>query len=198
MWRTLWILLAIAVVSSSCGNEDVTLGDRLFDQGKYDDAIKAYTEYLELQPTHLKSIYNRGRAYEELGKYDQALSDFEKTLEIDQKNVSALLSIGNHYYRKERFDIAAYNFEKAVGLNTNLAEARYLWGKAQHQLGKFDDALFQYNLAISLNSNYGDAYFHRGVLNISMKNSKKACQDLRTAKTLNVADADAALSKYCR
>ncbi len=194
------IIIATVLLSfvGGCKNEDAILGDQLFEKGKFEEAINAYDHYLELQPTHVKSIYNRGRAYEELGLYKQALDDFEQVLEIDKKNVSALLSIGNHHYRQERYDIAAYNFEKAIALNDTQTEGRYLWGKALHQLGKFRQALEQYNFAISLNKDYGDAYFHRGMLYVTMKNRRKACTDLRTAQTLEVDDANEALAKYCR
>ncbi len=181
-----------------CKNEDAIIGDQLFEEGKFEEAISAYDHYLALQPTHVKSIYNRGRAYEELALYDEALKDFEQVLDLDKKNANAFLSIGIHHYRQERYDIAAYNFEKAIELNDSQTEGRYLWGKALHQLGKFRQALEQYNFTISLNKEYGDAYFHRGLLYVTMKNRRKACTDLRTAQALNVEDAKEALAKYCR
>lgn len=195
---SLSLLTIFLLVLNGCKNDDVILGDRLFEQGRFRDAIKAYDKYLELQPTHVKSIYNRGRAYEELGEYSQALANFKKALDIDKKSVNAYLSIGNHHYRQERFDIAAYNYEKAVELNDSQTEARYLWGKALHQLGKFTDAMKQYNFAISLNKEYGDAYFHRGILYVAMKNSRKACADIKSAVALDVTDAKEALAKYCQ
>ena len=75
MWRnSIAFFIILGLVLTSCGNEDEIMGDRLFEQGKYHDAISAYTKYLELQPTHVKSIYNRGRAFEELGQYGEASS----------------------------------------------------------------------------------------------------------------------------
>ena len=99
----IWAILSIALLWS-CKDERSVLGDQYFAQGKYQKAIDAYTEYLRLEPFDIKSIYNRGRAYEELGKFDKAMDDFNRVLGEDPMNTNALLSIGNFHYREGRGD----------------------------------------------------------------------------------------------
>ncbi len=116
MIRILWLLLAVFLVAG-CTNENAIEGDRYFAEGEYSQAVKAYTEYIKLNPTSVKSLYNRGRAYEELGQYDKAFSDWSQVMELDKKNTNALLSLSTHYYRNERYDQAAYQADQAIEIN---------------------------------------------------------------------------------
>ncbi|MEM8893938.1 MAG: tetratricopeptide repeat protein, partial [Bacteroidota bacterium] len=158
----------------------------------------AYTEYIKLNPTSVKSIYNRGRAYEELGQYQKAFQDWTKVMELDKKNTNALLSLSTHYYRNERFDQAAYQADQAIEINPQLADAHFWRGRSLHQQGMFQDALNAYNSAVSLNDDNGEYYLFRGAIYAHFKNTAKACSDFRLASNLDVSDAKDAIAKYCR
>lgn len=191
------LAISASIVLGSCKDEAVVKGDVLFEQGKYEEAVAAYDEYLKLNPTHVKSIYNKGRAYEELGQYDKALETFRRALEIDGKNVAALLSVGQYYYRKEDYKNAAFNFDKAVTIDDSNSKAHFLLGRSYHLQGMVKEAMGAYDNAISLNKELGDAYLYRGALRVNLKQRANACSDFKIAKSLGVKDADEALSKYC-
>ena len=58
----------------------------LFKKGRYEEAIKEFTKFLETVPDDENkkiALYNRGRAHNELGQHDSALEDGEKCLKID-------------------------------------------------------------------------------------------------------------------
>ena len=70
-----FLFIILMAISSSCQNEKSLLGDSYFKEGEYEKAIEAYTNYLKLKPKHVKTIYNRGRCYQELGKFNKAMED---------------------------------------------------------------------------------------------------------------------------
>ena len=181
----------------ACDSQDSQQGDQLFADGKYEEAVSEYTQYIEYNPDDVKSIYNRGRAYEELGQYDESLSDYEKALEIDPRNMNALMSIGKFHFRNQNYGDAAFYFDKAIKVNDRSANAHFLRARANHKLGETNQALEGYDQAISLNANYGEAYLYRGALKIFMKKEQGGCSDLKKARALEVADAEAALQEYC-
>jgi len=109
MGKQFTIILSIIILFSSCEDERSRLGDKYFNEGKYQKAVQIYTEFLRMMPSHLKTIYNRGRAYEELEQYEKALEDFHRTLKIDPKNVSAMLSI-THCLTRNDLDIFNKNY----------------------------------------------------------------------------------------
>lgn len=192
---SLWC--AFVLLTVACDSENSKQGDQLFSQGKYEEAISQYTQYIEYNPDDIKSIYNRGRAYEELGQYDKSIADYQKALEVDPKNTNALTSIGKVHFRNNQFGDAAFYFDKAIKIKGGSAELHYLKGRANHKLGETTKAMEGYNQAISMNSNYGEAYLYRGALKVFLKKKSSGCSDLKKAQALEVADAASALEKYC-
>ncbi|PIB35172.1 hypothetical protein BFP72_07065 [Reichenbachiella sp. 5M10] len=196
MKNILWVVLA-AVSMLACETEDRTKGDSLYASKEYKSAVKAYDEYLELHPTHVKSLYNRGRSYEELKEYDKALADFNQVLELDKKNTSAMLSLSKYYYRAEKFDQSLFYAESAIKVKDDMAEGFFWVARASHHMGDFPKAKAAYNNAINLNKQYGEAYLYRGALKMQEDKKTGACQDFKQAKNLGIKEAEAAIKKYC-
>ncbi|MGB3849173.1 MAG: tetratricopeptide repeat protein [Tunicatimonas sp.] len=188
---------ALLVLSTACDSKNSQQGDQLFADGDYEQAISQYTDYIEYNPEDIKSIYNRGRAYEELGQYDKSLADYEKTLEIDPKNFNALMSIGKFHFRNKDYGDAAFYFDKAVKVKERSADAHYLSGRSNHKLGETTKAMEGYNQAINLNGEYGEAYLYRGALKVFLKKKSGGCADIRKAADLEAPEATDALQEYC-
>lgn len=192
-----YLLILFFTLLWGCEQQASREGDILYESGDYEAAIKAYTEYLTLYPTDVKSLYNRGRAYEEMELYELSLKDFQAVLEQDKENLQANLSVGSYYYRKQDLDNAQYYFDLAAQFHENDAQAQFLLARVEHKLGKKDEALAGYNKAISLDPELGEAYLYRGVLRTSMKQRRRACEDYRQAKLLQVPEADNQLKNFC-
>ena len=195
----LLVFLTACLGLVSCKNENSQIGDRHFKNGNYEEAIAAYTEYLRLKPRDIKTIYNRGRAYEELGQYEKALTDFRKVIKEDPLNVNGYLSIANDYYhRLKDYENTIFFSDKALKFDENNVLGYTLKGKAHQKLGQLDEALTSYNAAISINKEFPDAYLSRGSLRIYKKQTSKACTDFKLAKSLGAGQADELIKKYCR
>ena len=124
-------ILVIAVIS--CKNENSVEGDRFYAAGNYEKAVEAYSTYLRTEPRDIKTLYNRGRAYEELEKFDLALEDFNQVIKEDPLNVNAHLSITIDYYnRLNDYENTIFFAEKVLKLDETNASAFTLMGKA-HQ-----------------------------------------------------------------
>jgi tetratricopeptide (TPR) repeat protein len=181
----------------SCGSDKSDEGDRFYRKGQYEKAIESYSEYLVLNPTDLKSLYNRGRAYQEVGKDDKATEDFNRVIKEDPLNVNALLSIANdYYYRIHDYENAIFYSDKVLKISPN-AMAFTLRGQSFQRLGKLNEAMRAYNDAISTNDTYADAYISRGSLFIYLSQTQRACTDFKQAKALD-ADVENYISKYCK
>lgn len=186
------------IILSSCNNEDSRIGDDFFKVGEYTKAIETYNDFLKYKPKHIKTIYNRGRCYQELGEYDKALEDFNMVISLDANNENALLSIGQDFYRKKEYSSATFYCEKVLERNPRNTMAHYLMGRANHKQGYMRDALNNYNSAINLSPDFGEAYLHRGALKLYLRQNRAACIDLRKAVDLKVEGAEGALRKNCK
>ena len=189
------VLLLLAFVS--CSNEERKKGDEYFQEGKYEEAVKAYSETLNLDPANVQVLYGRARAKQEMGNYEGAIEDYKTALKSDDRNVRVLIGLGDVYYNKKDFDNALYYYEQATGFEKNNAYALFKEGRAHHKLGNVEEAMDLYDDALRENSELGEAYLFRGALKVSQKKTRSACEDFRKAKTLGVEDAEAALKSYC-
>jgi tetratricopeptide (TPR) repeat protein len=191
------IPLVFLFLTFACQDNNSKEGDKLYQQGQYEQAVKAYTDFIKYNPTDVRSIYNRGRSYEELGQHAEALKDYEAVLKLDEKNTNVMISIGRHFFRENKFEDAAFYFDKATQENNNLKVAQFLKGRSYHKAGITDKAMEAYNAAINVDGNYGEAYLYRGALRIYLKRKAAGCSDLKTAQSLKVKEAEAALQQYC-
>jgi tetratricopeptide (TPR) repeat protein len=66
----------------------------LFNQRKYDDAIKAFDKVLGFEPNNTYVLNQKGVALYILGKNEEAVKVFDESLAIDPNNTRALNSKG--------------------------------------------------------------------------------------------------------
>jgi len=93
-----------------------TKGNDFFKAGDYNNAIKSYSEALEL---FSNPIYfcNRGISYTKLSRNTEALEDFESCLELDPTYVKAYDKLGCTYMQLGRFGEAINSFQSGLDLN---------------------------------------------------------------------------------
>lgn len=192
------LVVVFAIFTMACENEERGKGDVLYAKGKYKEAISAYNEYLKLHPEHVKSLYNRGRSYEELGQFEKAFADFTLVADLDKKNTSAMLSLSKHNYRIKKYEESRFFAEKALKINNELAEGHFWLGRANHHMGEFNLAVSAYNNAINLNRNYGEAYLYRGAIKMQGNKKKAACSDFKSALKNGLKEAQKAIDDYCK
>jgi len=181
----------------SCSSPDGLKGNYYFEQKKFDEAIVEYNNHLESNPSDVSSIYNRGRAYEEVGKFKLAISDFESVIDKEPEHFKAYLSLAKIYYDKKNFNKSLINSAKAIKIADNSAVGYFFKARAEHQLGYSDQALESYNEAIYIDKEYGEAYLYRGALKVSLQ-YKSACEDFKKARLLEAAGSISAFKEYCR
>lgn len=97
---------------SGSEKDELTFGvaENLFENAEYENAVKAYNEYLTKYPSGanaLKAHYQRGDSYATLKKYNEAFTDYEYVI---QKGSS-------EYYAKslEKAALIAYNYKEDFG-----------------------------------------------------------------------------------
>lgn len=197
LFRT-FFLVASVVWLTGCNSDVTREADNLFRQGKYQEAITAYDEYLTTKPKDVKSLYNRGRAYEELGNLEKAKNDFLKVLDIDGDNLNANLSMGQYWYGKKDYNKALAFLDKVIVVDGRVSMAYLLKGRCYHQRAEFKEAKENYDLAIEFDKKNGEAFLYRGALKVALNQMRGACNDLNRAKALGAEEAAAALAKYCK
>ena len=131
-------------------------GDALSAQGKYDDAINAYYNALDLDPQYALAWSGKGQALYAQGKYDEAIEAYDEAtrlnhaLKLDSQYVLAWSGKGQALYAKGKYDEAINAYDEAIRLDPNDADAWSYKGDALRAKGKYDEAIEAYDEAIRI------------------------------------------------
>ncbi len=140
-----YLLLLFAIFPSvlsyslSLQNSEIK-GNKLYHEGKYEDAAKEYTQGLTNKANYTL-YYNRGASFFKLGQYNKALSDFENSATYsnsEEGHIKAIYNAGNSSFMKaetekaknpsaalESYKKAVKHFERVIQLDQNNTNAAY-------------------------------------------------------------------------
>jgi tetratricopeptide (TPR) repeat protein len=90
--------------------------------GKFDLAVRDYTEAIKLNPKNAESYNNRANAYSLLGKYDDAIKDYDEALKLEPKNARIYANRGAVKLRLGKSDEATKDLHRAVELEPGLKD----------------------------------------------------------------------------
>lgn len=100
------------------------LGNRLYDAGRYPEAIVYYEQALALDPKNISVSTDLGTAIWYTGDADRAIAQFEKSLAIDPAHSQTLFNIGIVKSQgKNDHKGAAAAWEQLLASNPGYAEA---------------------------------------------------------------------------
>ena len=71
-----------------------------------------------LNPSDIKTLYNRGRCHEVMGNDSIAEIDYNKVLEYDHYHVNALLGLSQIFYRREDYVTTINLAESAASVSS--------------------------------------------------------------------------------
>ncbi|XP_067010003.1 stress-induced-phosphoprotein 1 isoform X2 [Anabrus simplex] len=103
--------------------QEKELGNELFKNGNYADAIKHYTEAIKRNPDDPKYYSNRAACYTKLAAFDLGLKDCEKCVELDPKFIKGWIRKGKILQGMQQHSKAINAYQKALELDPNNAEA---------------------------------------------------------------------------
>ena len=101
-------------------------GIKLFNEGRYEEAIRCYDEALALKPDAYKIWLNRGNACYKLGYYEKACGSYNEALKYKSDFIPAYTSKGKALKELQRYDDAIECFNNVLYLSPNDVEAQKL------------------------------------------------------------------------
>jgi tetratricopeptide (TPR) repeat protein len=163
-------------------------GDKLFDEGKYEEAIQKYKAALNKNFCNGKAFYGMGRAQYQLKQYNEALHSFEKALIVREcKYEPYLLAKANTLYKLGRYQAAVNYYDKAVSLR-EYDSKKYAFNKgcALMQSKKFDEAIEEFDFELSKDKEK-KSYVHnnKGYALFQLKKYNEAINEFNNAIKLN-------------
>jgi tetratricopeptide (TPR) repeat protein len=138
-------------------------GNKLFDEGRYDESIAYFQNILAARPEFFQININIGNAYMKKEDYGQALAYFQKVLEKDPQNVEALVSSGNCYIELKENDKAIALFKQIDKNDITDATTLYNIGTIFYNNGEVDIAIQYYEQSVVVQNEFVESYYQLGL-----------------------------------
>lgn len=114
---------ALSKESIAAGEVAKEEGNTAFKAGRYEEAVKRYSEAIQLNPRKAVYFSNRAMAHLKLGRYTAAEADCDDALELDPTLVKALLRRGSAQLAQGRVAEARADFERVLTLEPRNRQA---------------------------------------------------------------------------
>lgn len=165
-------------------------GNRLYDLGRKEEALKSYNRALIINPNDSKgkAYCNRGIILAELGRKEKALVSYNRALGINPNDDTTYCNRGNVLAELGRQKEAQDSYNKALKINTENYVAYCNLGNVLNCLGRQEEALNSYNKALEINTEYNIAYFNRGNVLADLGRQEEALVSYDKALEINPND----------
>lgn len=120
------------------------------EQGKSEEAIKAFQEAIKHYPTYLNAINNLAVEYMRLNRYDEATQYLETALKLDGNSSLSHLNMGIILNQKKKFAEAKQYLNKAIALDFRNPLAHFELGISSFQLSDFTQAQMEFETTVGM------------------------------------------------
>ncbi len=120
-------LMFLATVNAESIRGKINRGNKLFKEGKYEQALAAYQDALLDDPLNEVALFDLGDAYYKIKKYKEAIDAYQKVVGSQNLELSAkaFYNIGNAYFQQNKLKESIEAYKKALELNPNDRDAKY-------------------------------------------------------------------------
>jgi tetratricopeptide (TPR) repeat protein len=163
--------------------------------GKYEEAITAYTQAISLNPYNLDYYKNRALIKKEQQDFNGALSDLNMAQALDSTLSEIYYLKGNIFQDQEELEKASEMYTMAI----------YCYNRGDHSLNPFSlffnrantylkrkllkRALQDYNIALRLHPKHYPSYCNRGVARYQLQDKQGALADWEIASQGGIQQA---------
>lgn len=159
-------------------------GVALMNTENYKQALSAFNQATEINPTNSWAHIDKGWALNSLGDYYQALKEFNIASDIDPKNPYIYVNKGMSYNHLEDYRQALLEQDKAINLDPNISWSYFVRGWAHIGLGNFDQALLDLNKAAQLDSKNPYVYNMRAWAHNGLGNKRQTLENFEKSLSL--------------
>ncbi|MDJ0742587.1 MAG: tetratricopeptide repeat protein [Xenococcaceae cyanobacterium MO_167.B27] len=115
--------------------------------GNYTEAIKEFTEAIEINPKFADAYYRRGLAYSEIEQFDKAIADYNSSLNLNTRQIEVYFSRASALLAADNIQGSIMDIQAILTLDSNYVRAYKLWAKICIRLQEFDRAIEHYKTA---------------------------------------------------
>jgi tetratricopeptide (TPR) repeat protein len=143
-------------------------GLALYEQSKYNEAIRAYDEALNLDSKLALAWNSRGVALHSISKNEEAIQSYNEAIKIDQNYCASWYNIGNIRREMENHGAAINAYDNVIKIDPKHIMAWNNKAASLLKLERFDEAIDACKKAVELNPKYLSAW---GLMGVALSSS---------------------------
>lgn len=155
-------------------------GTRLFQEGKYEEAIEYFKKAVGKFHNSVEANCNLALSHLRVGHIDEAIVYLENIIESEPNVVQVYLALGECYFTKEEDDKALATFSKALELQPNNTEVYYNIGIIYYKNDETEKAVHNFLTSRDLDSDFAGTYCQLGLAYIKKGEMDKAIENLES------------------
>ena len=179
------------------------LGNQLYKDGKYDEAIAQYQLFLEKNPQAYQVQLNIADAYRGKGEFDKAIELYNKVIDLSANDPTlgkevagkALAGIGDIYLKQNKLAEAQEYFRKSIEHSPKDEILAYNVGEIYFSNQNLDEARKYFELATQIKPEWPDPYLKMGYVYLNKADNASAAKMFEKFLTLEPEGERAALVK---
>jgi hypothetical protein len=143
-------------------------GNKLFEQGSYQEALEVYQKILEKFSDAYAISKNIGNYYFQMEKYERAQHYYLEVLEKEPETNEMKLAIGNCYANLGQDEKALECYNKIKFEEIDNQTVLYNPGTHFYELSKFAEALRYYKRAVDIQNDFLDGIYQLGLTHLAL------------------------------
>ena len=152
----------IIALNPQARNAHRHLGNALYKQERYEEALDAYRVAAEQRPNYDKIHSNLGMTLNKLGRFEEAEIHLRRAIALDPKIKHRYGHLGNALYGQGRYAEAVDAYLVATEHRPDDATAHASLGMTLNELGRFEEAETHLRRALALNPQVQGAHIDLG------------------------------------
>jgi tetratricopeptide (TPR) repeat protein len=118
-----------------------SLGTALLEEGRKEEALKAFNTALQIKPDDPELWVNLGNALADMKRLPDAVAAYQRSLDIDPNNWAAAYGCGVIFYESGGLEQALSLFDRCVELRPNDAQTLHMRATTLRSLRRFEECL---------------------------------------------------------
>ena len=182
-------------LKTSANDPNFDTGMDKFDNKKYEEAIKYFSQAVQKNPKNHAAFLYIGKCYQNMKKYNKAYQFYTKAVQINQNYAEGYFERGKLLSGFKKYTQAEQNLKKSLQLDPGDIKANYYLGHLYFRQKKYQEAIPYLSKTTQLNRRFAPAHYYLGVSNYYLNNKRQAKVSLSNASKLGSNKAKQFLQK---
>ncbi len=171
-------------------------GVPLFNEQKYEQALKHFNTAVIIDPENPEGYKERGTCYLQMGKKKEAINDLNIVIEADPevKDLTTRINLASIYFMDRNYDKAVPLYETVLKHDPENILAISKLALIYQEQGKSERAIELYEKVLKTKKDDPDLWFNLGILYFQMERFQDAVKSFNKVVELNPEDVESLMN----